>query len=147
MIFVLFWKTTISTYLFDASQENTTCLCVLGGDSCTLITFILKKGTLELLINNPMSLLQSIYDPPFYKNLICPQSISYNPCPESCMGGGLSSSKTWSPDPSTTMNKIVISKFWLENVKGNDECCRGAASILEALLYVFWSILNKTVFL
>ena len=33
-----------------------------------------------------MSPLQSIYNHLFYKNLICPEGITYIPCPESCRG-------------------------------------------------------------
>ena len=33
-----------------------------------------------------MSLLRSLYDYSFYINLICPQGITYNPCPEGCGG-------------------------------------------------------------
>jgi hypothetical protein len=31
-----------------------------------------------------MSPLSSFYDKDFNKNLICPQNITYNPCPEDC---------------------------------------------------------------
>jgi hypothetical protein len=33
-------------------------------------------------ISNPMSPFRSVYDPRFHKNLKCPRSIPYNPCPE-----------------------------------------------------------------
>ena len=44
--------------------------------------FWLLKRPLVLSISNPMSPLQSSYEPSFYKNFMCPQCITQNPSPE-----------------------------------------------------------------
>ena len=46
----------------------------------------LLKRALELLIRNPICLLRSLYDHPFYKMRICPDGITYNPWREGCEG-------------------------------------------------------------
>ena len=51
----------------------------------------IKKGTSPLYFRLNECFLK-FYDNALYKNLICPQGITYSPCPEGC--GGLSSSKT-----------------------------------------------------
>ena len=55
--------------------------------------FRLLKRALAISISNQMSPFWSFYDNTFYKNIICPQGITYNPCPEGC--GRVSSSKTY----------------------------------------------------
>ena len=41
-----------------------------------------SQEALKLLISNPMSPLQSLYDHPFYIYLLCLQGKNYNPHPE-----------------------------------------------------------------
>ena len=56
------------------------------GKVSTLLLLWISKRALKLLIDNPVNLLQSLYDHPFYINLLCPQGITYNPCSEGCRG-------------------------------------------------------------
>ena len=100
----------ISIFLSDASWE----IQGMGGGYPPLITLNLKKDTsisdcqsyehppitLNLKKGTRTSDYQSnkpppppeVYSHPFYMYLICPQEITYNPCPEG--SAGLSSSKT-----------------------------------------------------
>ena len=75
----------ISKFLPDVFWENTRCE---GGNICPSIKLNLKKGT-RMYNYQSSEPLRSLYDHPFYKNLICPQGITCNPCPDDGGGGGL----------------------------------------------------------
>ena len=51
--------------------------------------FRLLKKALALSISNRMSTFSSLDNKDFNINLICPQGINYNPCPEDCGGSVL----------------------------------------------------------
>ena len=77
-----------------------------------------------------MSPFRSLYKHAFYKkNLICLQGIIYNPWSEGWGGGRFVILKDTFLDLSTTLNKMDISKFWLEvfvelmDGGGMDGCC------------------------
>ena len=61
---------TIWKSLPDAFQENAKCVCERG--VVALWSFLILKRALELLITNPMSPLQCLYDHPFYRTLYAP---------------------------------------------------------------------------
>jgi hypothetical protein len=54
-----------------------------GGDSPSDYFWRLKSS-ITISISDRMSPFWSFYDDAFYKNLICPQNITYNPSPEGC---------------------------------------------------------------
>ena len=72
----------------------------------------IKKGTSQFnfLSNKPFL---KFYDNSFYKNLICPKDITYNPCPEGCEWGFHPQRPNFQKFL-TTLKKIPISKFWLD---------------------------------
>ena len=53
-------------------------MCVWVWGVSTLRSHWISKRALKLLFRNPTSSLQSLYDYPFYVNLICPQGITYS---------------------------------------------------------------------
>ena len=95
---------------------------------------------LKLLISNQMNPARGLYDQTFYINLKYPQGIIYNPYPEGCrckwriwrrpfskyylvfrLHSFLLADKIlvfsphrWFLDLSTMLNKMAISKFWLD---------------------------------
>ena len=52
-----------------------------GGRGSTLPSLWISVRALNALIRNLINPLRSLYDHPFYINLICPQGLIYNPCP------------------------------------------------------------------
>jgi hypothetical protein len=94
-----------------------------------------------------MSPLWSLYDHTFHINIICPQGITYNPCPEGChlqihnfwtfqpcWTKWLSSSKTYFLSGNQLRWKMPISKFWLDVL--------GEMVGIEGMLVAFQSLLT-----
>jgi hypothetical protein len=78
-----------------------------------------------------MSPVQSIYNHPFFRNLIYPQGITYNPFLERCGGGGVLTdiiSETFNYDEQNCYLQIFIG-----SVKGNDEHGGGGLVALKSL--------------
>ena len=57
-----------------------------GGGNLPSDHFRIIKKALVLPISSRMSRFCSFYDETFYKNLICPKGINYDPCPEGYWG-------------------------------------------------------------
>ena len=82
---------------------------------------------LEPPIKNPMSSLWSLYDRLFYKNLICPQGITYNPSLRAVSGCHTKNvvSGLFNYNKQNGYLKILVGCIW-----GNDLCGRAGCPLI-----------------
>ena len=99
-----FWTNNHLKFLLDAFLENAT----QWGGGCPQSLWLLKKEG-EHLISNTLCPLWSLYNHHFHKKPSIPSEHNLQP-----LHWGLSFSKTYFPDLSTMLNKMAISKFWLD---------------------------------
>ena len=113
MIFGLFWIKLLSQnfhWMYCGKKQ-----CLEGEVAALWSLWLLKRVLKILIITSP----SEVFYPPKYirpesiQEPYMPPGITYNPCSDSC-GGGFVFLKEIIFGPSTTINKIPISKFWLD---------------------------------